>query len=210
MRSLDEVAASLPFEVDDYEAANEAFARWHARRSPADREIVEVWVYCYVRRYFIVKFLRNTHLDPSGMERPIGEVYRRVCTSLETISDPTRFAGYVSVACLNAFLNSARREARWQRRLVTSDAPPEIPVVEDPGSVHDTALLRHAFERAIARLPDSLRDIAHRRLLGQETYEALEASTGHSRATLRSYVNKAMGRLREDPLLRSLLDEWQD
>jgi len=210
MRSLDALASRLPFAVDDYDAVNGAFGRWRTARAPRQRETLELWAYCYARRYFLVKYLRDPSLDPEEMDRPIGEAFRRVCAHLDAVEQPERFASYASVICKNTFINAVRREARYHRRFVAAaDAPEPVADPHDPLDGYDVALLRHALTAAIARLPESLREVARLRFLEGADYDRLEEATGLPRPNLRSYANKAAQRLREDPLLLDFLRDWE-
>src|SRR5690606_17683134 len=97
MRSLDEVAAHLPFHVDELEKANEAFCRWQQTGHARDREIVEIWTYCYVRRYFIAKFLRDSVHGPTALDQLVGKAFTRARENLGRVEQPERFASWVSV-----------------------------------------------------------------------------------------------------------------
>jgi RNA polymerase sigma factor (sigma-70 family) len=210
MRSHDEVAAALPFHVDDYEHANEAFMRWRAVGDPQARQIVELWVFCYTRRYFIAKFCGDSGFNPADFERPVGDAFRRVMERLDEVQDPDRFVNYVSVVCRSVYVNFRRRMGRSRRVHLPPEAIPEpVSPSADPFDEYDRLLLRQAIERAIERLPDSLRTIAQLRLLRGRSYEEIEDETGHSLPTLRSYFSKALQKLRDDEALRDVADAWR-
>jgi len=207
-RSLDEVAAHLPFAVDDYARANGAFARWLETGADADLKVVELWLYVYARRYFLAKFIREPGPGLPTLDEPVGEAFRRARAALDHVEQPDRFASYISVLCKNVYLSSCKRHA--QAALVDLDHAPEL--AADPAADGfedlDASVVRHAVDAAVARLPPSLREVAQRRLLDGEPYEVMEEKTGRSQAVLRSTYHKAVARLREDPALKILAHEW--
>ena len=203
MRALDEVAARLPFHVDDVEKANEAFLRWRETGDPHALRTVELWTYCYTRRYFIVKFLRDSAYGPTELDTLVGKAFTRAHSNFDQVKQPERFASWVSVICKNTFLNFVRRyreQFALDEARVVGDAPP-------PHGEHDRLLIRRAVEQAIDRLPPSLQEVARRRFLEGQPYDAMSDATGRPVPSLRAYVNKAVVRLREDPALRALLHE---
>ena len=109
MRALDEVAARLPFHVDELDRANEAFLRWRTSGSPRDLELVELWTYCYTRRYFIAKFLRDSAYGATDLDQLVGKAFTKARTNFESVQQPERFASWVSVICRNVFVNFLRR-----------------------------------------------------------------------------------------------------
>ncbi len=206
MRSLDEVAAYLPFHVDDLEKANEAFQRWHARGEAEDLELVELWAYCYIRRYFIAKFLRDSVHGPTSLDQLVGKAFIRTRDNLDRVRQPERFASWVSVICKNTFINFLRRY-REQTVLLDEARTPSPPRPEH--FENDRLAARRAVEHAIERLPPSLQEVARLRFLEDRPYEHIAEATGRPIASVRSYVNKAVVRLREDPELVALLQEIQ-
>ena len=203
MRSLDEVAAYLPFHVDDLENANAAFQRWHASGNPKDLELVEIWTYCYVRRYFIAKFLRDSAYGSTHLDMLVGKAFSRARDNLDKVKQPERFASWVSVICKNAFINFLRRYREQAALDEARTAAPRRPEHFE----HDRLAARRAVEHAIERLPPSLQTVARLRFLEARPYDDIVEATGRPAASVRSYVNKAVVRMREDPELLALLQE---
>lgn len=205
MRSLDEVAAHLPFHVDDVDAANAAFLRWHETGDAEDLELVELWTYCYTRRYFIAKFLRDSIHGPTALDQLVGKAFTKARTNFDRVREPERFASWVSVICRHTFLNFLRR---YREHAVLDEArlaaPPKPEHFE-----HDRLTARRAVEHAIERLPPSLQEVARLKFLENRPYDYIVEVTGRPAASVRSYVNKAVVRLREDPELLALLHEFQ-
>lgn len=203
-RALDEVAAYLPFHVDDVEQANRAFGRWQETSAAEDLHLVELWTYCYTRRYFIAKFLRDSVHGPTAFDQLVGKAFLKARDNLEQVREPERFASWVSVICRNTFINFLRR---YREQAVVLDetrlpAPPRADHFEN-----DRLAARRAVEHAIDRLPPSLQEVARLKFLENRPYESIVEVTGRPAASVRSYVNKAVVRLREDPELVALLQE---
>ncbi|MDX1418854.1 MAG: sigma-70 family RNA polymerase sigma factor [Rubricoccaceae bacterium] len=198
---LGTLARRLPFPLEDFDAVNRTFCRWAARREDADLELLEVWLYCYVQRFVVVRLL---HLGPLGAgetDRIIGQIYDRA-REFDKVAEPERFTHWLSVVCKNTYLNALRR--RYQPAALDEDALLDNPVDAEPGLYEmDRAHLRHALAEAFRALPQSLRDVARMRLLEQRPYDEIAEATGHPLPTVRTYAAKAVRRLREDPNLRA-------
>jgi RNA polymerase sigma factor (sigma-70 family) len=203
MRALDEVAAHLPFHVDDLDEANAAYQRWRETGSQDDLELVELWTYCYTRRYFIVKFLRDSAYSSTHLDMLVGKTFSRARDNLHKVKQPDRFASWVSVICKNTFINFLRRYREQAQLDEARTAAPRRPEHFE----HDRLAARRAVEHAIERLPPSLRKVARLRFLESRPYDYIVEETGRPAASVRSYVNKAVVRLREDPELRALMQE---
>lgn len=210
MRALDEVSKALPFAVDDYNTVNATFTRWREAGSDEDYEVLQKWIYCYSRRYFIVKFMRMRNLSPADIEEPIGDAFRRARLHMASVDKPERFASYVSVICKNVFVTFCRKSSRRKRVDVEIELAPDLEATtHDPFADSDRSVLIYAVRTAIARLPDWLQEVATMRLVEGRSYEEIEAVTTYQKATLRAYTSKALVKLREDPLLVDFLDEWR-
>lgn len=196
-----DVAAQLPFDVENYERANAAFARWRAEQSPEALRVVELWTYAYVQAYFRRKAWRG--YGGALLEEGPTEAYQRILDALPRIEHPESFAAYASVVCKRTFLSLRRRR---QHHPVSLDRVPEPSAVSvDPAEADDGHVVRHVVRAALDRLPNRLRLVAEARLLRGVSYQELEDETGIPLPVLRSYYHKALSRLRDDPALRVLL-----
>lgn len=208
MRALDDVLAHLPFPLDAFGEANAAFAAARTAppaERPAAARTVELWTYCYVRRYYLFKFLREEHLPVTDVDALVSKAFLRARDNFERVEDPARFTAWVSRICVNTFINYLRSVGRHTTEL-EEEAHLE-PTAPEAGRLHDRAVVRHAFDQAIGRLPPSLQDVARLRLLEHHSYDAISEATGRPVPSVRTYVNKSLARLREDPALRALWDE---
>ena len=200
--SLAYVARRLPFAVDDYDAARDAFVRWRHSGAEADRETVEVWGYGYVLWYFYSQFARERTTTPSDLDAAIEQAVGRVFGSLATVREPRRFPNYVSKICRNVLLTHRRR-----RRETTEVTDWMVTVCPAEADGYDLLLVRRLVVRAVAQLPPAIRRVAHMRLLEACPYPAIAEATGLPIDSVRTYASKAAARLRQDPDLRDLLDD---
>ena len=203
-RSLRKLSEKLPFALDDVAQANDAFVRWR-EGDEAMRVSIDLYAYLYAKRYFLSKFITNRDLPPTEYDLLVSQAFERVQNSTSTIKKAERFASWLSVVCVNLFRNYLRR-----RRKVTNfeddEADRLVGDAIDLSSLDEGALAT-ALLAAIVRLPDYLRDIAHLRLIENQSYDQIAEATGRDRATLRSYVNKALSQLRADDDLRDLRED---
>ena len=186
--------------MDDYDAAGVTFARWRETRDDHDKRSIEIWAYCYVQRYFTIRFLRERTTSPSDIDLVISRAFERILTNLETVRDPLKFAGFVSVICKRALLNHRGR----RKDTVEAEDHVIVPTRADEADAYDGALARRVIVAALAHLPDSTRQIAQWRLLEEKEYEWISEQTGRPIATVRTYVSKALTILRSDDRLRAL------
>lgn len=204
-RTLASVAAHLPFHLDETERANTAFRRWRQHDDDEARRIVDLWTYCYVRRYFLYKRARATSRDTSAdVEALIEKTFLKVQENLNAVSDATRYTHWVSVVCKRTYLNYRRTQLATVS--VDQDSGPVL-AVDAPDVLHDPNLARIAVRQAIERLPPFLREVARLRLLEGRSYEEIHKRTGKPIASVRTFVNKARVKIRTDEEFLALIRE---
>ncbi len=200
--SVNVVAKELPFGIDDTEAANEAFVQWRENGSTEARRLVNLWTYCFVRRYFLAKFLQRSYGGASDFEMLIEKVYRRVEDKRSTIKQPERYASWVSVVSRNTFLNYVRTDRHYVA--LEEDGGPTLLAEEETGS-YDAGYAHHVVKQAIAELPPFLEEVAELYILHQRDYAAIGRTIDKSVPTVRAYVHRALKRLRNnDELMYAL------
>ncbi|PSQ99720.1 MAG: sigma-70 family RNA polymerase sigma factor [Bacteroidetes bacterium QS_9_68_14] len=204
---LRELVARLPFGLDETERAGAAFRRWrHAADGEGAREkyIVDLWTYCFVRRYFWAKFAANPSYPASDLDELVERVYRKVEAKRATVREPARYAHWVSVICKNTFLNYVDR-ARAPDVSLNDD---ETPVPPSGAQVRGELGMAHeVVAEAVEALPDYLRPVARMRLLEERSYQAISQKTGTAVPTARSYAARARKWLREDDAVRALWEQ---
>ncbi len=211
-KTLASLLARLPFRLDDLEHVNVLFT---ASRASGDRGMevqIELWTYCFVRRYFSLKLARDAIARSSDLDALMDLAYKRI--RKRTDSTIERYGSWVSVLCRNTFLNYVR-----DRRIHVSDSAVEPaeshslltrsramnPVLSGSEDRLDWAVAFTVVELAITRLPRYLQRVARLRILDDMDYDGIAVATGRPVATVRAYYHKAVGRLRRDPSVRRVL-----
>jgi RNA polymerase sigma factor (sigma-70 family) len=202
-RTLDTVAAQLPFHLDDTLQANEAFRRWREHNDPHAHRTVQLWTYCYIRRYFTIKFLRDVTSTPTDVDELVTQAWDKVEQGHGTIHNVSRYASWVSVVCRRSFIDYLKAKQRRPSTTVLDEQrheqADEVPEAPDPEIV-PTVLA------CIQRLPDFLRQVTHLRLIDNLSYEEISLRTQRPVPSIRTFLSKALQRLRDDEQLRLLLD----
>lgn len=193
------LAARLPFGLDDYDQADEAFHKMRRDDEPLARHHVELWTYCYIRRYFLYKFLRHRRFRVGDLDLLIDKTFQKVERNRDGLELPVRYAAWVSVVCRNTFLNRLRIQRDY--RSVDDEYGPVLSVREEEAG-YDAATVLHAVEAAIERLPPYLQEAARQRLLYGRSYDEVAALLDIKTSLARTYTSKALKRLRKDEGLR--------
>lgn len=201
---LDGLASRLPFRLDAVDEAGAVFERWLRTPNDADEYVVALWTYCYVRRYFLVRFAREPSFTGGELEHVIDQAYERVERGRSDLREPSRYARWVVVVCRNTYVSFVARRSQ----------PVELDRVAEPSTSpdelddwHENAGLASAVRSAVERLPPFLRPYAEQRFLHGTDYEAIASAMGRDPATVRAYAHKALARLRSDRRLIRWLRE---
>jgi RNA polymerase sigma factor (sigma-70 family) len=200
---LSTVLDRLPFGVDDIEAANRAFQDWRASGAEEDLQIVDLWTYCYVCRYFLGKAAGDEFSHASDSDELITTAYKKVRDKRDTVNNPDRYAHWVSVVCKNTFLNYTRRNRVSES--IDEDGGPNLTADSDRPAP-EYGFVQEAFEAAIDRLPDYLQQPARLYFLENKGFEQISDTVGKPVPTIRTYKHKAVKRLRQDDTLRGYVD----
>ena len=201
--TLERLISRLPFHLDDVDRANALFDTWRISGSREDRKMIDLWSYCFVWRNVLLKFTRDPDLNPADFDMLVSHIFERILERRHMIHPGGRYSNWVSVVCRNTFINHLRLRKKDVR---FEDEDSSVFVSEPRELTGDATLLLQVFRRAIDRLPGYLREIARLRMIEELTYEEISELTGKKIAVTRSYVNKALNRLREDRRLRVFLD----
>lgn len=207
LKHIEILARRLPFEIDDSDAVNTAYRQWHDLQSGENQEVLELWTYCYVHRYFTWKFIKGTAGSAADFEELISETYAKVSKNRGRLNADARYASWVSVICRRTFLNFARNRGEL---VYLDNKSQELLVAEATPRGRDRIILRRQIEAAITRLPAYLQDAAHLRFVRHMEYIEMEDLTGRDAAILRAYCHKAVQKLGEDDALRDYFEKWDD
>lgn len=183
---------------------NEAFVAYMDRERLEDKQLVDLWTYCYVRRYFLIKFIRAARFRPSELDQIVEKTYRKVEQARPGITHHDRYAQWVSVICRNTFVNFVAR-----RKSVTGLNHLDVAQPDNsPGDLDVNGAALHAsLVRAIEALPPFLRSTAHMRFIENLSNEEIGRIIGKRAATVRAYVHKICKRFRDDSELKAWADQ---
>lgn len=203
LSDLDELIRRLPFALDDGDAVGALFSRWRRRPSRRNAYLIDLWTYCYVRRYFLIRFVSSgSRMAGSDLEHAVEAAFGKIERSRSGLIDPERYPRWVIVICRNTFASHVRRTpGHVSVDMVAEPAQAPDPVLE----LHDQAIRAAALEAAIGRLPKSLRPVARMKLIDGLDYTVIQDRTGAPVPTIRSYLHKALVRLRQDPQFLRIL-----
>jgi RNA polymerase sigma factor (sigma-70 family) len=203
--TIDRLAERLPFRIDDSDAVNKLYDETRRNPDPRRLELIEIWTYCYIWRYFLWKHVQNESSSVGEFEASVSEAFRRAWMGKDRVS--VSYASWISVVCRNTFLTYARR---LNTVTALDDRTTELLQSEVPVREHDPEMLRWAIAEAIERLPAHLCECARLHFLENLDYDEMARLTGRSPATLRAYVHKSLKKLREDPWLKEFRDYMND
>jgi len=214
LNSLDELASRLPFHLDSSAEVNEAYSMYVRTPSPQAAKLVDLWTYCFIRRYYLIKFLKDHSFQSGELESVVEQAYKKVERGRALLKQDDRYAQWVSVVCKNNFINFVSRRSHvttvedvevLDDFEILEGALTQYPEGSDPEV--DAGVLFVALAHAIEKLPSFLRNVTRMRFVEQLSYEEISRLTGLSIATVRAYIHKACTRFRNDPGL-SAFKSW--
>ncbi len=203
----------LPFDIGDFEAVGQLARRCLEKRDPEAKELLQVWTYAFLRRYYAQKFYQQLFQLPKEVEDLISKTFLRVWRSVHQLQEPEKFPGWVvriSSRELSTYFRKKKRvlshgEVSIEESVEIPDPTPE----PSPLERMDVLIYREVLERAIARLPDYLQEVVYLRYFeGFSTPEIAERME-KSQATIRSYLQRARRKLEHDPEVKNLLIELE-
>ncbi len=197
---LQTITTHLPFHLDDMDAANALFVRWHAHHDPEDKVMVDIWTYCYIYRYFLMKCVEGERAVV--MDQLVARAFKDVERGQQNVQQPHLYASWVSKLCKNTFINYLRIDRHYE---ALEEDLHDAPAAH--AGPYDVALIKQSLAGAIETLPSFLRDIARMRFMENLSYDEIQAATGKDLPILRSYTSKAISQLRSNVLLQQLHEE---
>lgn len=201
LSSLEVLAAGLPFRLDEADRVNEAFASYMAAGLKQQKVVIDLWTYCFVRRYFLIKFLKETAFRSSELDWLVERTYQKVERSRGGINSHDRYAQWVSVVCRNTFINFVSRRQTLAR---LEHLPFDIPVKQTTTDLEATAAGIHmSLTRAIDALPEFLQPTARMKFVENLSYEEISRIIGKRVPTVRSYIHKSCSRFRKNKALQA-------
>lgn len=206
LKSLDALASQLPFHLDDTSEVNEVYCSYQERPHPSTSFLVDLWTYCYIRRYYLIKFIGSSGFRSSDLDQVVEKTYQKVERSRSQLERNDRYAQWVSVICKNTYVNFVTR----RKYVTTLETDSNVTIeLDEMGTSEDAGALFLALSRAIEKLPVFLRSIARLRFVEDLSYDEISRLTGKSIPTVRSYVHKVCYRFRSDSGLVAFRDWYE-
>lgn len=200
--TLDGLIAKLPFHLDDVDSVNACYVRWSQVPTDDDRYLIDLWTYCFIRRYFLIKLVQESTMGAADFDELVDRTFVKIDSSVRRLKRPDHYGNWVSVICKNTFLNYLRD----RRHAVSLEDRPITRVAAEPAQEYtDAGHARMAVHRAIDRLPRYLQECVRLRFIDGLNYEEISARTGFPLPRIRSYINKAVKRFRDDDRLLAYL-----
>ena len=182
-----------------------AFRRWRQSGDPEAKYWIDLWSYCFIRRYFTVKFVGLLGGEAADLDAVMEEAYRRVQAYTGTVKDESRYAQWVSVVCKRTFLNYLRRRPSH----VSLDEE-QVARLRVEASGCDPMMVLAGVNQAIDRLPPFLQEVARLRFIKGFSYEEIQQATGMPLPSIRTYVYKVLVKFRSDGQLLAFLEQSSD
>jgi RNA polymerase sigma-70 factor (ECF subfamily) len=159
--------------------------------------------------------------DPGLAEEMTQETLIRVYMHAEKYREIARFSTWVFTIATNLVRNRMRQQSRAPRLLSLNPAPDEDEVPVDPPDPNadpsrrvEAEELGRIINEATAKIPEKYRVPFLLREVEQLSYEEIQQVTGLKLGTVRSRINRARNRFRQNikPLLRNedLLAELEE
>ncbi|MFO7652472.1 MAG: sigma-70 family RNA polymerase sigma factor [Candidatus Krumholzibacteriia bacterium] len=175
-----------------------------------DRRAYDELVFRYKGRLY--SFLLRMVKDPTTAEELTQETLIRVYLHADKYREIARFSTWVFTIATNLVRNKMRRRARLPRFLTLNPTPDEdeTPLdppdpTADPTREIEGQELGSLIAEATERIPEKYRVPFLLREVEQLTYEEIQQATGLKLGTVRSRINRARNKFRQNikPLLRN-------
>ena len=206
LSTLEALASRLPFRLEEADQVNEAFSIYMAQGTHQQKVLIDLWTYCYVRKYYLIKFLKGGSFQASELDQLVEKTYQKVERHRANVLSHDRYAQWVSVVCRNTFINFVSRRKKIFGLDVLpgelSSGPDVFDLDANGASIHLSLL------NAISVLPVFLQATARMKFVENLSYEEISRITGKRVPTIRSYVHKICRRFRKDSALRNWADQF--
>ena len=205
-RVLRAIAEKIPCSVDDLETINYTFARWYETGDEKDKEVIDLWTYYYIRRYFLIKLINRATYDINDIEELVDKVQQNIDATRKHLYRPESYSGWVGVVCLNVYRNYLRKYAAKLSLEEINEPSVSTNAVHRLENEYDQPIVKKALRRAIQRLPAYLKGVGLMRYVDELGYAEMRESTKLPLATLRSYSNKVGNKLRNNRELKEMVE----
>ncbi|NUM79663.1 hypothetical protein HUU42_02565 [bacterium] len=205
------LATSLNFPVNDLKQVDELYHQWRKETSSKVIRELEVWAYCWIRQYFLRKFMKGKIRDISDTEQLIEDVFLAFYKKHYSLKNTRILSHWISVLCKYRFLNYIRSWYPVNEKLAEEagmeaviDFENDLLTVIDAKNLYEKVVLKE-----MNHLPEYIRTIVRKKIWEGKAYDEIAAETGYSVETVRAYYSRAMKELRHSESLHHLTKDWQ-
>ncbi|GEM_PF-5593011 len=203
----------LPFAISDFKAVGALAERYLEEKDPEAERLLHVWCYLFLRRYYAYKFYKEELQLPQEVEDLISQAYLHVWNSVHQVKEPQKFGGWVlkiASSGLSTYFRKKKRQpvsagVSFDAEMASSEG--EVAPDPSPLILVDLLIYREILLRAVRRLPDYLRKVVYMKYFDQLSNKEIAQRIGRTPAVIRSYLQRAHKRLRNDPEVKNLLED---
>lgn len=157
---------------------------------------------CYQRhRISMIRLAKCYAADSAAVEDIVSDSLVAMMEKIDllrTLTEEQEHA-YVLAVVRNTAMDELRRKQRQRGRFLR-DGDEALALYPDPAALEEKVLMREmmaAVRRAIAELPEKEQQVLRLKVLENRTDAEIAAETGLSPGSIRQYLHRARGRLRE-------------
>ncbi len=194
----------LKFELDDFESLASSYTKWIEKGDSQTQHQLQLWAYCYIRRYLLQQFLRYGLKDSEAFESLLEKTFLRCWNKFGAIRNPMSVAGWV----LSVSRNSLKNFLRDVKGSKLVELQPGDELLDEIKEELDLPVILDAIKKAIMLLPQHLKKIANLRFVYNMPYDEICNTTGLEIQTVRAYCHKITNALRSDSRLSELREDF--
>ncbi|MBX7152944.1 sigma-70 family RNA polymerase sigma factor [bacterium] len=208
--AYDLATKNLSFSINDLARVNELYHQWRQENSSNTIRELEIWAYCWIRRYFIRKFVKGKIQDISDTEQLIEDVFIAFFKKHHTLKNTRVLTHWISVICKYRYLNYVRA---WypvsEKLLEEAEEETEVDFENDILTVIDSKnLYQEVVSKEMNHLPEYIQAIVRKKIWEGKSYDEIATETGYSVETVRAYYSRALKELRHSESLTNLVKDW--
>jgi len=205
-----ELLKSVHLELDNVEKVNSLYQSWRDSGKSEQLEGVTVWCYCWIRRYFVHKYVQKKIVSVANVEILIEEAFFSFYRKHSTLRNPLALSHWVAIASKYCFYNYIRSAYSFE---FMPDGYDEAGSVDFESDLHNSMEAKYFMDAILSlevgALPDHIRLIIQKKIWDGKSYEEIAQETGYSVETARAYYSRGINALRNSKKLLSMADEWQ-
>jgi DNA-directed RNA polymerase specialized sigma24 family protein len=197
---------AIEFSIDDVDQVNSLYHEWKIRGNPKDLEKIEIWAYSWIRRYYLVKYLKGI-IDQIEVELLIEDAFVTFYKRHQGILDPDHFASWVSVVCKNRFLNCLSLRHPNVMQVGWDDEMQAGFTTDIAQQMDDKHLVEEIIPNELKRLPGYVQGILRKKLWEGKSFTEVGVEMNYSVETVRAYYSVGISALKSSKKLLELVGE---